>query len=82
MTSAPCDWSERSSPRPSRRGITRSEITIAGPERRHLLERLLAISRRVRDEAPVPEQLLETGARRRIVLDNEHAFGNGMLNAS
>ena len=45
-------------------------------ERRDFLERLFAVARRLRDEAPALDELLEADARRRIVFDDQHALGS------
>ena len=58
------------------RGITRSVITIAGRKRGDLLERFLAVARRLGDEAPAPDELFEPDARGRIVFDDQHALGD------
>ena len=50
-------------------------MTIAGRKAGDLLERLLAVGRRLGDEAPALHQLLEADARRRIVLDDQHPLG-------
>ena len=50
---------------------------MAGRKRGDLLERLFAVDGRLGDEAPALDQLLEADARRRVVLDDQHAFGDG-----
>ena len=47
-----------------------------GPEGGDLLERFLAVARRVGDEAPALDKLLEAHARRRVVFDDQDALGS------
>ena len=44
------------------------------PEARDFFERLFAVARRLGDEAPRLDELLEARPRRRIVFDDQHAF--------
>ena len=61
------------------RGMMRSVMTMAGPKARDFLERVLAVDRRLGNEAPAFQQLLESDARGGIVLDDEDPLGNRML---
>ena len=47
-----------------------------GSERGDLLQRVLAVDLRLRHEAPVPDELFEAAARRRIVFDDEDPLGS------
>jgi hypothetical protein len=64
------------------RGITRSEITIAGRNVVIFLERLFAIRRGIGNEAPALDELFQSSPGRGIVFDDEDAFGNGWRGAS
>ena len=45
-------------------------------ERRDFLERFFAVARRLRDESPTLDELFESDARRGVIFDDQHAFGD------